>query len=203
MPTLSSNYPRRSLIIKGLTPSGDKTKTTITNINDQATDDKLSNLGYKIYALSNNSWAGTFKQDLTDIVVQSKARPLLGYEYSWQKNAEASFADIKAETTANGKYIMPKQLVAIFGVSRKDRSIDLQKQEIDTVRTIIINNTNFVFVNLRLEEEIYNKEQQDFRRFYSIELAAGGAPTTGTISITTNEVIGYDKAIPFTLTIKE
>lgn len=206
MPTLSSKHPKRSLIIKGLNPSGTKkTTTTITHINDQATDNQLLTLGYKFYDLSINSWAGTFKQDITDIVIQSKARPLLHYDgdiHDW-RTAEASFADIKAATTANGKYIMPKQLVAIFGVARTDRSIDLQKQEIDTVRTIITNNTDFVFVNLAIDKEIYYEEREQIRRYYNIALAAGGAPTTGTISITTNEVVGYDQALPFTLTIKE
>lgn len=207
MSTLSGKHPRRSLIIKGLNPSGTKkTTTTITNINDQATDDKLLNLGYKIYALSNNQWASCWKQDLTDIVLDDKYRPYLWYDgnvQSWITTAKASFAEIKAATIANGKFTMEYPLVLIASVRRTDRGLDLQKAEVDTIRTIITNNTNFVFINLRQYQEIYDEEHEDIRRFYSIELAAGGEPTTGTISITTNEVVGYNTASPFTLTIKE
>lgn len=206
MPTLSSNYPKRSLIIKGLNPSGTKkTTTTITHINDQATDDQLLTLGYKFYDLSINSWAGTFKQDVTDIVIQSKNRPYLHYDgdvHDW-RTAEASFAEIKTATTNNGKFTMEKPLVFIASVARTDRGIDLQKEEVETIRTIITNNTNFVFINLRLYDTTYDEEREQIRRYYNIELAGGGAPTTGTISITTNEVVGYDQALPFTLTIKE
>lgn len=207
MPTLSSKHPRRSLIIKGLNPSGTKvTTTTITHINDQATDEQLLTLGYKFYNLSINQWAGTFKQDLTDIVIQDKARPYLWYDGNarpWITTANASFAEIKAATTANGKFTMEYPLVLIAGVGRTDRGLEMQRAEIDTIRTIITNNTNFVFINLKFDKEIYDEEHSDVRRFYNIELAAGGTPTTGTISITTNEVVGYDQARPFTLTIKE